>query len=379
MSADKIELVHSGDDYFSRLLDVIDKAQKEIHLQTYIFDNDRTGTEVANALKAAVSRKVAVFVLLDGFGSFTLTRSFCDDLIQHGVQLRFFSPWHSINNVYLGRRMHHKVLVADGHTALIGGINIGDKYRGSSGVLPWLDFAVQIENENIAASLEQLCRKMHRKMRGFNRSRSKTLFQSDGEASVRILQNDWLNRKKEISTAYLAAIRKAQTEVIIVGSYFLPSRRLLNTLKQAADRGVRIKIILSGVSDAPMVMRATQYLYPSLLKHGIELFEWKKSVLHGKIAVADHEWATVGSFNLNHLSSYASIEMNVEIRSAEFSKQLYEHLGIVVQQCESITPDAVSSRSGAFTRLANWLAYGLLRLGLVIITYIPYKRFRVQY
>lgn len=371
----KIELVHGGEDYFLRLQNIISKSQHEIHFQTYIFENDTTGSEIAKALKEAADRNVRVYVLLDGYGSAKLTNAFSEDLISKGIHIRFFSPWYSKNNFYIGRRLHHKVVVADGKTAIIGGINIANKYRGSSTEHPWLDYAVEIESTSISEPLLQLCRNIYLKK---NRSKRKVIqsdFYNDNETSVKILRNDWLKQRNEICNAYINALRKADKEVIIVGSYFLPGRRLSNALKKAAKRGVKVKIILSGVSDLPIVMRATQYLYSSLLKQGIELFEWKKSVLHGKLALVDNEWATIGSFNLNHLSSYGSIEMNVEVNSAEFSKKLFSHLMDIVEQCENITFKTLKIRNGIFTRLKNWFAYRLIRIALTIVTYIPYKRF----
>ncbi|MAO17955.1 MAG: phospholipase, partial [Muricauda sp.] len=125
-----VELVRSGEDYFLRLEKLIDKAEKEIHIQTYIFENDDTGNRIASCLKKAAQRKVKVYVLLDAYGSAALPNSFAQDLVQHGILLRFFSPLFSLNNFYIGRRMHHKIVVADEKMALIGGINIADKYHG---------------------------------------------------------------------------------------------------------------------------------------------------------------------------------------------------------------------------------------------------------
>mgnify|MGYP003637018082 CR=1 FL=1 len=139
-----IELVHSGEDYFLRLEKLIERAEKEIHLQTYIFENDETGNRIAACLKEAAQRKVKVYVLLDAYGSSALPDSFAEDLIQHGILLRFFSPLFSLNNFYIGRRMHHKIVVADKKIALIGGINIADKYHGTTASAPWLDYAVQL-------------------------------------------------------------------------------------------------------------------------------------------------------------------------------------------------------------------------------------------
>lgn len=368
---ENIELVHSGEDYFLRLLNIISKSKNEIYLQTYIFENDSTGLEIADELKKAASRNVKVFVLLDGYGSSSLPDEFTEDLIQHGIHLRFFST----NIFYIGRRLHHKVVVADGNIALIGGVNISNKYRGTSTKKPWLDYAIQIENGAIAEHLQSLCEKIYFKKKRISQNKIKTTFHSIGEASVRIIQNDWLKRKNEICNSYISAIRNAKKEVIIVGSYFLPGRRLTNVLKNASNKGVKIKLILSGISDVPIVRRATCYLYSSLLKQNIELYEWKKSILHGKVAVIDNEWATIGSLNLNHLSSYGSIEMNVEIQSSDFSKKFASHLETVIVQCQNITYQTLETRNGIFTKIINWLAYRLIRVVLIIVTYIPYKRF----
>lgn len=373
-SVDNIVLVHSGEDYFLRLRNIISKAQNEIHLQSYIFENDTTGLEIAEALKEAANRKVKVYVLLDGYGSSKLPNNFLENLKQNGINIRFFSPLFSKNNFYIGRRLHHKVVVVDGEIVLIGGINIANKYRGSNTEHPWLDYAVQIEGASIGEPLQKLCKDIYLKKTRTNKEIIQCNFYNTNETSVKILRNDWLKQKNEICNSYINALQKADKEVIIVGSYFLPGRRLSNALKSAAKRGIKIKIILSGVSDLPIVMRATHYLYSSLLKQNIELFEWKKSVLHGKLATIDNGWATIGSFNLNHLSSYGSIEMNVEISSMEFSKNLSVHLINVLNQCDNITFETHRTRNGVFIKFINWLAYRLIRIALIIVTYIPHKR-----
>ena len=374
-SAGNIELVHSGEDYFLRLLNIISKAQNEIHLQTYIFENDSTGLEIANALTEAAYRKVKVYVLLDGYGSAKLSNSFLEELTKQGIHIRFFSPLFSKNTFYIGRRLHHKVVVADSKIALIGGINIANKYRGSITEQPWLDYAVQIEGASIAEPLQQLCRDIYLKKVGNKKRIIQFDFNNAIETSIKILRNDWLKQKNEICNAYINTLRKADREVIIVGSYFFPGRRLSNALKNAAKRGVKIIIILSGVSDLPIVLRATHYLYSSLLKQGIELYEWKKSILHGKLAVTDSKWTTVGSFNLNHLSSYGSIEMNVEINSPKFSKKISDNLISIIEQCDNITYETLKIRNGMLTRFKNWLGYHLVHMALTVVTYIPYKRF----
>ena len=151
-----INLVHSGGDFFTRMTNLITLAKHEIHLQTYIFDNDSSGNLIADALKVAASKGVQVYVLLDGYGT-SLSKTFVKDLISAGVHLRFFAPMFSESSIYLGRRLHHKILVTDGKEAIIGGINIADKYHGDLHVEPWLDYAVQFEGL-AAEPLQNLCR-----------------------------------------------------------------------------------------------------------------------------------------------------------------------------------------------------------------------------
>jgi cardiolipin synthase len=376
---EKLTLVHSGEDYFLRAKNMILNAQSEIHLQIYIFEVDPTGIEIINALKEAALRDVKIFILLDGYGSYSFPNAIIKELIELGINIRFFSPFFSGNNFYIGRRLHHKIITVDGTIALIGGINISNNYKGTATEKPWLDYAVMIESNNTAKQVEQLCQNIYFKYKRTKRIKLPSVFYLDKETTVSILQNDWLKRNKEIAMAYVKSIQKAEKEIIIVGSYFLPGRRLTKVLTKAAERGVKIKLILSGISDIPFMQRATSYLYSSLLQNNIELYEWNKSVLHGKVALADFKWVTIGSFNLNHLSSFGSIETNVAIESAQFTKTLASDLNNVISQCEKITYETIKKKNNRFSIVANWFSYQFVRMTLIIITYIPYNRFMNKY
>ena len=371
-----IELVHSGEDYFLRLKEIINKAEKEIHLQTYIFENDETGNLIANCLKEAAQRKVNVYILLDAYGSVALPDSFAQDLRNHDIQLRFFSPLFSLNNFYIGRRMHHKVVVADGSMALIGGINIGDKYHGNVNTEPWLDYAVQLYCP-AAEDLQKLCSDYFFK-KGSSR-KIKPVLHSAGDALIGVLQNDWLQGKTEVCDAYTRAISNAEKEIVIVGSYFLPGSKLTKALKKACNNGIKTNVILAGTSDVPLVRRATKHLYASLLNHNIKIYEWNKSVVHGKAAMVDNNWSIVGSFNMNSLSCYGSIEMNVEIQSSEFAEKLRSDFEKVISECNEITMETLKERSGIFINLGNWVSYQIVRTSIFFLTFLPHVRFLKNY
>lgn len=374
-SITKMVLVPSGKDFFDRLLGIISNAQTELHLQTYIFENDTTGREVADALKMAAFRNVKVYVLLDGYGSAPLQKHFINDLIASGVNIRFFAPFFSFNSIYLGRRLHHKIAVADGKVTLVGGINIADKYRGTPNIEPWLDYAVQVTDTAIATHLQGLCKAIYLKKHKESIAVTKNMFRLPKDVIVHIIQNDWLRRKNEIYEAYANAIQNATNEITILGSYFFPGQRLSKALKEVSLKGVKVKLILAGVSDVPLARRATHHLFRLFLINNIELYEWKNSVLHGKVATADQTWATIGSFNLNHLSSYGSIELNLEVISKQFAKTIESNLNGVMEKCEKITYETLKARGGTFSLMLNWLAYRLVRILLRITTYVPYKRF----
>jgi cardiolipin synthase A/B len=188
-----------------------------------------------------------------------------------------------------------------------------------------------------------------------------------------------LKRKNQIYNAYIKNIGNAKKEIVIVGSYFLPGKRLLNSLKKASQNGVKIKLILSGISDIPMARRASCHLYAKLLRYNIEIYEWEKSILHGKVAVIDNNWTTIGSFNLNNLSSFASIEMNVGINSDEFANNYLLHLNEIMEQCERITPETLEIRYNLTSKFNNWLSYWTTRTIEIMVTYLPHKRFRKFY
>ena len=366
-----IRLVHSGTDYFETLENLINSAVYTLQLQTYIFNDDETGRKIAGALKNAASRGVEVSVMLDAYGSNSLSRKFVGDLRLAGIRLRFFSPFFSSQNIYFGRRLHHKVVVADREIALIGGINIADKYHGSSTEPAWLDYAILL-NGNVCTTIDKICRQLFgRKFRKWKNNTIPNHDKSFKHTIVRIKRNDRFRRKNQISASYLHAIKNAKNSVYITGSYFLPGLRLRRALTNAVKRGVEVHLILAGVSDVPVFQLATRWLYDFLFRNGIKIYEWQTSVLHAKIAVVDDTWATIGSFNLNNLSAYGSIELNVDVLDKQFSEDFQLVLKEVIQNgCKPIFTENQNNHWPA--KLKRWTAYRLTRTAIKAVVLFPY-------
>ncbi len=343
---EKTRLIQGGKEYFLLLKRLIDCAQDSIFLQTYIFEDDQTGTEIANALKTAVQRKVEVFILVDGYASGNLSRGFIHSLKEAGVNFRMFNPLLKSRHFYLGRRLHHKVMVVDAKCALVGGINISDRYNDLPHQPAWLDWAVYVEGE-VAKQLMSIC-----KMR-VNRPTLKSLINlkknslsQNVERTVLVKINDWVLRKMEITRSYLNMFRHAKKEIIIMSAYFLPNGLFRKAMKSAVKRGVKVQLILAGRSDVLISKYAERYMYRWLLKNGIEIYEYQRSVLHGKMAVYDGKWATVGSYNVNNISAYASIELNLAISDSDFANEAEFSLKkVMATGCLRVTEEQINHAS----------------------------------
>jgi cardiolipin synthase len=368
--ADEVQLVYSGSDYFDKLLQLIHTAKDSIYFQTYIYDSDPTGILIGDALKTAAGRGVNVYMLIDAFGSKELSGKFITDLVSAGIHLRMFAPFFSRHTINFGRRLHHKVVVADHKTALIGGINISDKYRGSPTQRAWLDYAILVKGD-VCEQVNKICLTLLKRRFSIPRKRKVTA-PSASNCLVRFRQNDRLRGKRQISKSYLQAIRTAEHSIAFVSSYFLPGRRILKALKKAAKRGVQVTIILSADSDIILYGRATSHLYLSLMKWGIHIYEWKQSILHGKIAMVDDKWVTIGSFNLNYLSALGSIELNVEAMDAPLVHQLQQHLQEITQNgCRKIEYEDYLRSTTWKQRMLNTIVYYLTRIAMKGLALFP--------
>lgn len=370
----RVELVRGGKPYFDVLLKLIGEAKEVIHLHTYIFDNDETGMAVAHALMEAASRKVRVYLMPDGYASQSLSKKLVAEMKAAGIRFRFFAPLFKGKNFYFGRRMHHKIFVADSRVALTGGINISNRYNDTPGERAWLDFAVLAEGE-IARELCMVCWKT---WNGFIKKNGRppcapgqTFNIKNSETSlVRLRRNDWVRRKNQISVTYVEMFRNAQSHITIVCSYFLPGHLIRRALAAAAERGVTVTVITAGKSDVMMAKRAERWMYDWLLRHKIKLYEFQPAVLHSKIAVCDGEWLTIGSYNINNLSAYASIELNLDIRNRDFAQKTEKELQEIADtECVAITRETHKKNKNIFRQFKWWLSYHMIRFVLYLFTF----------
>jgi cardiolipin synthase len=374
-SQNLVKVVKGGSAFFKVLKDLIKKAQQTIHLQTYIFSHDSTGSEIADALKAAAERGVSVYLMADGYASRSLPKEFIKSLEDAGVHFRFFEPVFRSKHFYFGRRLHHKVVVVDNKYGLVSGSNIADRYNDLPNQPAWYDMALLVEGD-ATVELYDICLKIWERdtsKRNVLRRKLVDLFNyisKEDAVGVRVLQNDWVRRKLEIYFGYHKLFKQSRKSITIVCSYFLPGLSMRNRLSNAVKRGVKVRVVLSNVSDVALTKHAERYLYNWMFRNGIEVYEYLPTVLHAKYAVVDDDLVSLGSYNINDLSAQASVELNLLVRDDEIAREVQKEVNEVIEtKCLKINPADYAFHLFSFKQLWQFLCFHALRMTLALGTF----------
>lgn len=373
-----IKLLRSGEQYFAECEKIIDNAKYYVHFQTYIVDPDETGKRFVESLVRAAKRGVRVYFLLDAYGGGSFSKELTDRIEDAGVLFRKFSPGLITKGFQMSLRLHHKVLLADGEVAVIGGMNVADRYHGTPTAKEWLDFAIAIKGPECSQALlilKRLWNKtfLKRKERSHEIIHSPKFYPEN--VRIKVLQNNWYRNKIEILKSYRSALKHSQDRMIIFASYFLPGRNERKLLRNASRRGVEIKIVLSAVSDSRIFKRATNFLYDFILRNHIKIYEYLPSNLHAKVATVDGKWSTIGSYNMNHLSDYGSIETNVDISDDNFSGEFESLLlDIIDNDCRQVTFFEYRRRKTVLFQLTDWVSYQAIRFAMRVMFLLTAKK-----
>lgn len=365
-----LDLLETGRDFFPALIAAIDAAQREFHLETYIFEDDASGRAVAAALCRAAQRGVAVRVLADGFGAARFSVTLRPQLEAAGAKVLIYRP--EIARFRLRRhrlrRLHRKLALADGRCAFVGGINIVDDIDAAKPAPPRFDYAVRIEGP-LLAPIEASMRRLWTLVAWAGLRRRLRLPATPpatggprGSTRAAFVIRDNLRHRRDIEEAYLDAIDGAQEEILLANAYFLPGGRFRQALLAAAARGVQVTVLLQGRVEYALQHYATQSLYGALLRAGIRIFEYHRSFLHAKVAVIDCSWATVGSSNIDPFSLLLAREANIVVDDRAFASRLRASLASAMQEGARELRCEDWRRQSWLQRLASRLAYGLVRL-----------------
>lgn len=329
-----------GANHFDTLLHDIGSAQNSIDLETFIFDRDALGNRISAALCAAAQRGVQVRILVDGAGTPLWSASYARALEKAGAKTRVFHPfpwqlWNWSRSVVkaplllkwiylllkINARNHRKVCLIDNAIAYIGSVNISKCHlRRDDGGDDWRDTSIRLSNIDLTELHKAFeCAWNHKPIK----ERIRTAFRQIRSEPIIRLNHTWYRRRMFYKNL-LRKMAKSQKRIWITNAYFVPDNQLLRRLKEAARRGIDVRIVLPRNSDVTMMPWASSTFYYTLLKAGVRIFEYLPSMLHAKSLIID-EWALIGSSNLNHRSLLHDLEVDITISNPE-SKQTLEKL-----------------------------------------------------
>ncbi|RAS28663.1 MULTISPECIES: cardiolipin synthase ClsB [unclassified Pseudomonas] len=338
VDGNRVELLINGEQYYPRVFAAMAQAKEEILLETFIIFDDKVGQQLRSVLIDAARRGVRVEVAVDGYGTADLPDGFVSGLTDAGVNFHAFDPQPRLAGmrINLFRRLHRKIVVVDGERAFIGGINYSADHLGDFGPMAKQDYAVEVTGPVVAQVHAASRRLMAPVLEPPSETRPVTA--ATGSSTAVLVERDNRLRRTDIEAHYLLGLRSARKRVVVANAYFFPGYRLLRELRNAARRGVEVTLILQGQPDMRWVRALSRLLYNYLLRDGVRIHEYCQRPLHGKVALVDDEWATVGSSNLDPLSLSFNLEANLFIRDPAFNQHLYEHLqSLAAEQCKPVT------------------------------------------
>ncbi len=361
----KVTLLSDGQATYAAMFEAIKTAKDHINLESYIIEDDETGRKFADQLLEKQAKGIRVNIIYDSVGSMNTPASYFQRLRDGGIQVVGFNPINPLETPEkwgLTHRDHRKILITDGKIAIIGGINISGVYSSSplrrkqteKAPIHWRDTDIQIEGPAVA-EFQKLFLDTWQKQEGPELSEGNYFpdLKEEGNALVRVVGSKAGQTNRITFIMYVSAITFAEHSIHMTNSYFIPDDQILNALTDAAGRGVDVKIILPGISDSQLVLYAQRYYYSRLLKSGVKLYEHSTSLLHAKTAVIDKVWSTVGSTNMDYLSSLNNDEVNAVILSHDFAVEMEKMFGGDLADSRQIQLDEWENRP-LLPRVREW-------------------------
>lgn len=369
----KVTLLQDGAETYAAMFAAIRKARDHINLETYIIEDDEVGRQFADLLLEQQGKGVQVNMIYDSVGALNTPKAFFERLAAGGINVLEFNPLNPLDSLaatgewLINNRDHRKILVVDGRTAFIGGINISSVYSSGSVIkhrsneaestattVAWRDTDLQIEGP-VVGELQKLF------MDTWNKQQGKPLAARDyfpelkaqGKDVVRAIGSTPDDPYSLIYLTLISAIGNAEQRIALTNAYFVPDPQLLQSLIDAVGRGVEVTLILPSHSDSEIVFHAGRSHYADLLKAGVRIYELQGPLLHSKTALIDGVWSCVGSTNLDWRSFLDNDEVNAVILGRDFAGQMQAMFDKDLAASQAITLEAWKRRS-LMLRLKEW-------------------------
>lgn len=333
-----VSVLKNSDVFFEKIFEIIEKAQKRIIVEFYEIADDKIGREFAERLKSKAKSGVEVFLIYDSIGSILTSSDFFRDISKSQIKVREFNPVRIYRPYWKWiRRDHRKIIAVDDKIAIVGGFNISLDYAPRKmGGKNWKDCGVLLIGEAVK-KIVSVFRDTWVELGGENFELLNEKIQVSENIPVSIVSGSGIRNFLSIRRGYKYAIDNARDYIYITNAYFLPDKLIYRKLVKAVLRGVKVKILTPYKTDHPYVRIASWAMFPYMIKHGIEIYEWQNEILHSKTAVIDGYWVSIGSHNLDHRSLHYNLELNVNIFDEKIGKEMEKNFLEDLQNSKQIT------------------------------------------
>lgn len=324
-----LKLLINGEQKFPEVLTAIKDAKQHIHIEYYIYEDDEIGQAIEQALIEKAKEGVTVRFIYDDFGSRSIRKKLVPRLIENGITA---VPFLKVHFMLLANRLnyrnHRKIIVIDGVTAFVGGINVSDRYiNREPNQLYWRDTHLRIDGPG-AQYLQYLflcdwnfcAEELLKPNKEFFPPKPPQV--GDDNKIVQIAASGPDSESPTILFSILQAINLATDEILITSPYFIPGESLLDALVIASLSGISVKLLVPGVSDSVLVNSAARSYYDDLLKAGVEIYQYQKGFVHAKTMVTDKKIAMVGTANMDFRSFDLNFEVNAIVYDSAIATEL---------------------------------------------------------
>jgi cardiolipin synthase len=331
MPDNRVEMLVNGTAFFPSMLEALAAARESVYMDFYMINDDKTGNAVGEVIREKAKKGCEVCVIYDGIGSYA-SEEYFKWLNSAGVQTEAFHPVQLLRSkIGINRRDHRKMVVIDGRTGFLGGLNIAEEYGHPEKAWEgWRDTAVKVQGPVVRQMTSLFVRSWTRLGRTIPEHAKRNLAENvpeevhggGGVVHASVAGTEKIRGRREIIRAYRKALWSARRSIYIQSAYFLPPFSMRLALRRAVKRGIGVKIIVPLHGDVLMTHFASRSLFARLMRAGVELYQLPGPNMHTKTAVIDGVWSTVGSFNLNHRSFLHDLDINLLVIDEAFGASM---------------------------------------------------------
>jgi cardiolipin synthase len=352
----EVQIFFSGKEALDSMFECISSAKKHIHLQSYIIVDDLTGKRFRDLLVQKSQEGVEVRVMYDDVGCWGLSKNYTDILKNAGVEVLKFAPVKFLTPTSkINYRNHRKILVVDGMTGFLGGVNIADRYYDGGPFAEWRDTHMKITGESVLALQSSflldryfIINQQLKRKRKYYPPISQMNIKLDEESAHYYSQiitsgpdSDWAS----IMQCYFLAISNAKKNVYLITPYFTPNESLLNALKIAALGGVEVSIMIPEKSDTTLAYWSSMSYATELLEAGVKVYLFRRGFNHSKVISIDGEFCIIGSANFDNRSLDHNFEITSIIYNRDITSQIDRQFMKDTERCKSLAGSKWARRS----------------------------------